>query len=440
MTYRQRLQEIECRLGNRRLVYFGTRGTDARPLTPIRCLDAIFSQIAPLGAPGIEEVSLETLKGERVDLNRYSIDSDPSEAVLTLRKRLLQAFGRAAAVLPYRPTALLASAWFPRADRVRYLGVFHEQQACFEHKPWVETQLASAGVPVLPWKYYADDEISLLAETMGGTQMVLRSNRSDGGAGFGLLRNPNDLNRVVPPHRDGFIAAAPLISGCVPVNVGACVFPRGEISVHAPSVQLIGLATSTNRLFGYCGNDFEAVSDLDGAALDRLERVVVLVGRWLAAYGYMGAYGVDAIFHEGEVYLAEVNPRFQGCSVMSAELAREMNIPDIFLDHIAAFLGLAPPTPRSLRDLVEKRTHRAHVICYNRSPDYRRLARIDRDMLPIRCELLARPEIGIAPEGILFDAIFEQRVTDAGTDLRPDIEGYVRSLLLEMLPDGLGVE
>jgi hypothetical protein len=89
---------------------------------------------------------------------------------------------------------------------------------------------------------------------------------------------------------------------------------------------------------------------------------------------------------------------------------------------------------------VEKRTHRAHVICYNRSPDYRRLARIDRDMLPIRCELLARPEIGIAPEGILFDAIFEQRVTDAGTDLRPDIEGYVRSLLLEMLPDGLGVE
>ena len=122
MKHRQRVHEIECRLAGRRLAFFGTRGADARPLTEIASFDTVFSQIAPLDGISIEETCLETERDERVDLNRYSIDADSSQAVRALRAAMLRSFGRPCAIVPYRPCAVLTSAWFPRSDRVLYLG------------------------------------------------------------------------------------------------------------------------------------------------------------------------------------------------------------------------------------------------------------------------------------------------------------------------------
>lgn len=431
LSYRQRVREIEIRLGHRHLVYFGTRGTDARPLLELSQLDEVFSQIAPLGGVNIRETCLEALKKERVDLNRYSIDKDPHPTVAEIHAGLLRSFARPSAVVPYRPSAVLASAWFPRADRVLYLGVFHEKQACFEHKPWVETQLAEAGVRVLPWQYYSDDDKILIYEAAEAGPIVLRANRSDGGAGLELIRHPVELNEKWPAHHDGFLAAAPFLEGSVPLNVNACVF-RGEVVLHPPSLQLIGLAECTGRAFGYCGNDFARIAELDGATLDALDGVTRTAGRWLASQGYLGAFGIDALVDDGKVYLVEINPRFQGSSVLAADLMRELDVPDLFLDHVAAFLDLSPPHKLTLRDLVARQSPAAHVICYNRTAGPRRADALLPDSLALECSLSPAADIAVQPEGVLFDLRFHQAVTEGGMELsgaaQEQIEQARRSL------------
>ena len=109
-----------------------------------------------------------------------------------------------------------------------------------------------------------------------------------------------------------FIAAAPYLVPNIPLNVNACVFSDSLVSLHSPSFQLIGLPGFTSRTFGYCGNDFAQVRELEGNVLDQLEHIVLESGKWLAGKGYVGAFGVDALLCKGQVYLTEINPRFQG--------------------------------------------------------------------------------------------------------------------------------
>ena len=431
MTYRQRVREIERHLAGRRLVFFGTRGTDARPLLEISNFEEVFSQIAPLDAVGIQETCLETLKKERVDLDRYSIDKDSSEAVHEIRKGLLKAFSRPAAVIPYRPSEVLASACFTRANLVKYMGLFHEFQSCFEHKPWIETQLSEAGVPVVPWRYFADDDLALIREAAEAGPMVLRTNRSDGGAGLTLVEHPSQLQTEWPTHTEGFLAAAPFLHPSIPLNVNACVFPGGEVSLHAPSLQLIGIPICTDRRFGYCGNDFAAAADLDRKVLDALEDITVMCGRWMGKRGYLGAFGVDAIFHDGTVYLVEVNPRFQGSSMLAATLAREIERPNLFLDHIAAFLELPPPPALSLHEMASLHTPLAHVVCHNLADRPITMELNNPDRLPVRCALLPHPDVKVQPNAILCDLIPSQSVTSTGNRLTPSFETSLRTILTQ---------
>jgi hypothetical protein len=429
MNHKDMVRQIEDRLAGRPLIYFGTRGSDARPLLALDALAEVICQIAPLGAAGINETCLESLTMRRVDLDRYSIDQDSGEAVHTLRRRMLRAFGQRAAIIPYRPTALVASAWFPRSDRVEYLGVFHEQQSCFEHKPWVETQLSAIGVRTLPWSYYSDDDTILIREAAERGPLVLRANRSDGGAGITLIRDPSDLHQNWPAHADGFLAAARFLTPNIPLNVNACVFPGGHVSVHAASVQLIGIPACTNRVFGYCGNDFSAVRELGDSALNALEEMATTVGKWLARHGYLGVFGIDALLHEEEVYLAELNPRFQGSSRIAAELDLAADRPDLFLNHIAAFLGLRPPPMIRLRELAYGAPPRSHIVCHNLDATSKSRARTDVDSLPLACSLLPALDVQVNPEGILVDCVVDRQVTRDGTLLSPEIDNKLRETL-----------
>src|SRR5205085_7226763 len=122
-----------------------------------------------------------------------------------------------------------------------------------------------------------------------------------------------------PRHEDELMAVAPYMAKAVPLNVGACAFADGAVSVHAPSVQLIGLPECTEQRFGYCGNDFGAVAALERAGLDTLDTMVRSAGRWLVERGYRGAFGLDALIDGPDVLLTEINPRFQGSSLFGAE-------------------------------------------------------------------------------------------------------------------------
>lgn len=408
-------REIARRLGRRKLVYFGTRGADARTLVDVPNFECAFSQIAPMGNSFVDEVCLETIIGRRVDLDVYNIDQDSSAAVEEIRDALLSALREDSAVLPYRSCALLASAWFPRSERALFLGNFHEHQACFEHKPWVETQLAAAGVETVPWRYFGDREREYILEMLSERALVVRANRSDGGSGVRFVRSAADLESQWPEHSDGFLAVAPLIEG-PSINANAVVFPDGLVSHHGISVQLIGTPGCTDRHFGYCGNDFATASELPAETLSSIEAMVSRVGSWLACRGYLGAFGVDAILSRGRVFLVEVNPRFQGSSRLASRLDARFDRADMFLAHMGAFLGLGRPDTQSCAE-VARRPVGAHVVIHASAS---RVARRPSPQPSVgEVDLVPEDRVMLDRGAIEVDLVFGEAITTDGRELAP---------------------
>jgi len=287
-----------------------------------------------------------------------------------------------------------------------------------EHKPFVETSLRDAKVPVIDWRYFADEDMPRLAEAISHRPHVLRVNRSSGGKGLVLARSPEELQAILPSHSDRFIGAAPFLHPNIPLNIGACVFRDGSVALHTPSLQLIGVDYCTGRQFGYCGNDWGRVRDLDRKVLNLLEEMVLNVAHWLYEVGYVGAFGIDALLYQGEVFLTEVNVRFQGSSATSAELDSQMDMPDIYTDHMAAFLDLPAPKPIHVRDLVREQPPTSQIFCYN---CHAQEVELSTNEIAVRTSfqlgLLPAPGIRVAQEGILFKAVVNGSVTNDGQSL-----------------------
>jgi hypothetical protein len=218
--------------------------------------------------------------------------------------------------------------------------------------------------------------------------------------------------------RDGFLAASPLLEPHIPLNVNACLFRDGAISLHPASVQLIGLEGCTNRRFGYCGNDFGAIKDLDAETLEKVEALVLSSGAWLCSQGYIGAFGVDAIIHEGVVMLAEVNPRLQGSSLLSAIIDKRMDCADIYLCHLAAHLDLQAPPVRRLSEIVRDQPHVTQVLVHNCSLSAVRAFSGGNDHYAL--EIVPSAETDILPNAIEYRAVIPRSITTNGHRIDED--------------------
>lgn len=412
----KRISQITDKIGDRMLVWFGTRGTDAQALFEIPQFSKIYSIIAPLESASISETSLEILKRTRVDLEIYSIDNDLTIEALEFRKEMASILRAPSVVVTYRPGKYFSSIYYPRVDTVEYLGLFHEKQAPFEHKPWVESELRKLGLKVIPWRYFGTyenpEDIDIASQPI-----VLRTNRSDGGAGLSLIESLDQLKKHWPNDADCFIGIAPYLFPNIPLNVSACVFADGSVSIHTPSVQLIGIKDLTNRYFGYCGNDFVAIQDLDNSVLDKLENMTIVAGRWLASMGFRGAFGIDAILYQGDVYLTEINPRFQGSSELSSKIDKKAGNSDVYLEHMAAHLGLPPSALISLKDKAKEQPKVSQVIMHNcesrplyyngnlaENPNY---------------HLLPHSWVKVEPDAVICKLTLEDSVTKDGKILKP---------------------
>lgn len=435
MTRHRYLDKIRHHLGKRKLIWFGTRGDDARPLLAIPQFAEVFSIIAPLGSLSVaNEVSLETLTARRVDLDSYRLDDDTSDEAQHLRQLLYDSLGEPAVVVLYRPLSFFSSVYYPRIEHIEYLGLFHERQGPFEHKPWVESELRRLGIEVLPWRYFADNDLRRLSEIAESGPLVLRANRSDGGAGLTLVTDRQELESRWPSHKDGFLAAAALLEPNIPLNVNACVFEDGTVTLHGPSLQLISLEGCTRRRFGFCGNDFCQVRELDPRILDALEGITLQAGSWLARKGYLGAFGVDAMVYDGRLLLTEINPRFQGSSVISARLDEALDRSDLFLNHIGAFLGLPAPPGVRLRDLVREQPAYSQVISHNcASESIVAEPSHNNTEIDYECELLPRSATIVDPEAILLRVLIKGSVTTDGHHLRPPHHSKVKQIVESLL-------
>jgi hypothetical protein len=373
MSAAQRAVEaIREALDGRQLIWHGIRGEDGEALLALDELAAAYSIIAPMRTVRIAEasnVSFELISGRRPDLDSPELDVDKGPAAREYRRRLLQEVSRSCVVMTYRPTALVSALAFSMRDTMTLAGLLLDRQRPFEHKPWVEQSLDVRG---LGWQYVADEHRSRAKRLVAEGPQILRASRTSGGEGVVLARSGADVDEHWPDQPDEFVAVAPFLDPALPVNVSGCLFADGSIRVHPPSVQLIGISSCTRRTFGFCGSDFAAASHLDGDVLDQLQALVLGVGSWLRDEHYLGAFGVDVLVHDGQVHFTEINARFQGSSAPSASIADGLDVPSLFLDHLAAFLGLPPASDgltagewaaqqRPLSQIVVHNTQRCQV-------------------------------------------------------------------------------
>lgn len=365
MDRKKLLRAVSKRLGTRSLVWAGIRGDDVEPITDLPNLTASYSIIgAYLRRTSVESLAYEDLTGARVDLELWDIDDHlDADATATFRRALLHSLAQPSALLTYRPSRFLSAIGFARRDRCLNIGLFGSHQAAFEHKPWVESAVAELGLPHIPWTYVADEEQLRTRDLLEVGPLVLRRSRTSGGEGFVRVDDPSQLVDQWPRAEESFVSVAPFIEGATPVNVGAVVWNDG-VTIHYPSVQLIGIASCVTRPFGYCGNDFGLMREFDPVLVDQIEHAVQEIGKWLHGYGYRGTFGVDFLIDQGVVLFTEVNPRFQGSTHASARLSIEADESCLFLEHIAAMLGLPAPTARPLREQVQEVAPLAHLVVH----------------------------------------------------------------------------
>ena len=93
---------ISRRIGDRNLVFFGTRGDDVEGVGDQPQLAAAFSLIGThRGRSGLLSGSLEDICGSRVDLDSYDIDDElQAEAVVELRRQVMRVLSRPSVVFP----------------------------------------------------------------------------------------------------------------------------------------------------------------------------------------------------------------------------------------------------------------------------------------------------------------------------------------------------
>jgi hypothetical protein len=97
--------------------------------------------------------------------------------------------------------------------------------------------------------------------------------------------------------------------------------------VGYPSVQLVGLGLVGARPFsGYCGNDFTSTAGLPSGIVSEAQEQAERIGRWLAAQGFRGLFGIDFVVDadRGDLWAVDLNPRWQGSTALETQAALQV--------------------------------------------------------------------------------------------------------------------
>ncbi|MEW5982592.1 MAG: ATP-grasp domain-containing protein [Acidobacteriota bacterium] len=437
MTDRKRaLASVSASLGRRDLIWAGLRADDIEAISDLDHVAGGFSIVGGHDRGGAVPslADYEDMSGVRPDLDSWDIEDHlDAPASHEFREAILRRLSSDTALLPYRPSSFLSSLLFARRDRCLDLGMFGPHQALFEHKPWVETHVALMGLPHVKWDYVADEEQFVALRMLREGPIVLRVSRSSGGAGLVRVEEPEGVTTNWPHRPEAFIGVSRFLEAATPVNIGATVWHNG-VTMHRPSVQLIGISGCTSRPFGYCGNDFGAVAELEERIIGSIEESVTALGKWLRGFNYRGTFGVDFLVHNGCALFTEVNPRFQGSTHASSQLSSEAGESCLFLDHVAAVLGHDAPKVRPLRELVRETPAFAHLVVHSTSApayiDGMRLGQLfRRHPLTCRVDVSAKPRVRTETGGVVARVTARDRMTDDGFDLLPSWSAIVNQWL-----------
>ncbi len=136
-----------------------------------------------------------------------------------------------------------------------------------------------------------------------------------------------------------------------------------------PSLQIVGVQGCTDRPEIYCGNDFSAAAKISNSVLDEICKIMEAVGRHMGSKGFLGIFGMDFLLHEEEILALEINPRFQGSTMLLSLLQADRDEIPLPALHVMQFMGLIDAIPQKLLEQLNSRYRLpytgAHLIVHS---------------------------------------------------------------------------
>lgn len=179
-----------------------------------------------------------------------------------------------------------------------------------------------------------------------GLPCVVQPLRGSNGHGVRLVGCEDDLKGI---EDHGPVALASEWVDGPALNLHVAV-DGASVAVAPWSVQATGISGLGGHGYAYGGNDFNAGRDLPAAVHDAGAAVGRRVGEALAARGWRGLFGLDAVLGSDGLRLLEVNPRLQGSSWLLAEAQARAGERPLGASHRDLLLERRPLPARSAAD------------------------------------------------------------------------------------------
>ncbi len=187
-----------------------------------------------------------------------------------------------------------------------------------------------------------------------------------------FVNNETDFNRVKyilePKQRVKLSKYLP-----VPSLNGHCVVLKtrdGLRSIAAcPSFQIVGAHGCTSRAEVYCGNDFSAAASVPKSIREEICKIMENIGLFMGTKGFLGLFGMDFLLNGDEVLALEINPRFQGSTMLLSLLQVDRGEIPLAALHVMQFMGLIEEVTQDFLE-QSKRMYRipykgAHLIIHS---------------------------------------------------------------------------
>ncbi|UQZ90050.1 hypothetical protein C4J81_12895 [Deltaproteobacteria bacterium Smac51] len=157
-------------------------------------------------------------------------------------------------------------------------------------------------------------------------QFVIQKNTGSGGFGTFLLDNKADCPGRTALADNTLYVVAPYLESAISINSHIVVYKNTAVTLP-PSIQLI-IPDRHNQLL-YRGADFIAYKQLSSALHNKVRKISLTIGEQLRRAGYLGIAGLDFLIHEQDVYLSEINPRFQASTPLLNQALKQAGRPTV---------------------------------------------------------------------------------------------------------------
>ncbi len=361
------IKKIRDKTRDAHFVWFGSRSLDASPILDISsklgvvCLVGEGKDINN----SVSGFSLELFSGKRIDYDRFGwdgLDIKYTSQIIHYLEIILKKSN--VVIVPFSASQFVSNIGFSFPS-IKIAGNFFHLEQAFNYKPWVEFQFKKYNIPVNSWSYYMIG--SDIQTKLDEKEWLVRPASGTGGMGMLRINSLQDLLKIIKktptPQVASFTKYLPEIFS---LNVSACLFPSGALTIHPISTQIIGSPICTDREFGYCGNDYESVKEiLSEKDIEKIEIIIRKVGRWLHSYGYIGSFGLDLIKDKSNISVTELNARYQASAFLASKIMDRIGFNNIYTDHIAAHFSIEPSgVIPSLKDITKLQPPFSQVICY----------------------------------------------------------------------------